>query len=93
MHCAECKTTNAEGNSFCGRCGAELGHTLDETVRKVSNFKLVKRQYGKRRRGIEFPNSLWLAADRLGDKRHGSNWRCLLLGATSSVVKEVPCSP
>ncbi len=34
MNCIECKTTNPDGNLFCGQCGAELGRTLDETVRK-----------------------------------------------------------
>lgn len=34
MECIECKATNAQENRFCGKCGAELGHTLDETVRK-----------------------------------------------------------
>jgi len=34
MECIECKATNPEDNRFCGKCGAELGHTLDETVRK-----------------------------------------------------------
>lgn len=32
--CLECKTTNPQENRYCGKCGAELGHTLDETVRK-----------------------------------------------------------
>lgn len=34
MNCIECKTANPESNRFCGQCGAELGRTLDETVRK-----------------------------------------------------------
>lgn len=34
MTCIECKTINPEENQFCGKCGAELGRTLDETVRK-----------------------------------------------------------
>jgi hypothetical protein len=34
MDCIECKTASPEGNHFCGQCGAELGRTLDETVRK-----------------------------------------------------------
>jgi hypothetical protein len=34
MDCIECKTTNPEENHFCGKCGAELGRMLDETVRK-----------------------------------------------------------
>lgn len=34
MNCIECKTANPDGNSYCGKCGAELGRTLDETVRK-----------------------------------------------------------
>jgi hypothetical protein len=34
MDCIECKATNPDGNCFCGQCGAELGRTLDETVRK-----------------------------------------------------------
>ena len=34
MDCIDCKATNPEGNRFCGQCGAELGRTLDETVRK-----------------------------------------------------------
>ncbi len=34
MDCIECKATNPDGNRFCGQCGAELGRTLDETVRK-----------------------------------------------------------
>jgi hypothetical protein len=38
MNCIECKTANPDGNSYCGKCGAELGRTLDETVRK-KNFR------------------------------------------------------
>jgi hypothetical protein len=34
MECIECKTTNPDGNRFCGQCGAEMGMTLDETVRR-----------------------------------------------------------
>jgi hypothetical protein len=34
MDCLECKSANPEGNHFCAQCGAELGRTLDETVRK-----------------------------------------------------------
>jgi hypothetical protein len=34
MDCIECKTANPDGNRFCGQCGAELGRSLDETVRK-----------------------------------------------------------
>jgi hypothetical protein len=34
MHCIECTTTNPDTNHFCGECGAELGHTLSETLRK-----------------------------------------------------------
>ncbi|MBV9180010.1 MAG: hypothetical protein JO356_01745 [Acidobacteria bacterium] len=30
----ECRATNADDNRYCGKCGAELGRTLDETVRK-----------------------------------------------------------
>jgi hypothetical protein len=34
MDCIECKTPNPMDNLYCGKCGAELGRTLDETVRK-----------------------------------------------------------
>jgi hypothetical protein len=34
MDCIECKTANPDSNRFCGQCGAELGRTLEETVRK-----------------------------------------------------------
>jgi len=34
MDCIECKATNPDENRYCGQCGAELGRTLDETVRK-----------------------------------------------------------
>jgi hypothetical protein len=34
MNCIECKTINPDSNRFCGQCGAELGRTLDETLRK-----------------------------------------------------------
>ena len=34
MDCIDCKTNNPDGNRFCGQCGAELGRSLDETVRK-----------------------------------------------------------
>ena len=34
MDCIECKATNPDGNRFCGQCGAELGRSLEETVRK-----------------------------------------------------------
>jgi uncharacterized membrane protein YvbJ len=34
MDCIECKTTNPDDNRFCGKCGAELGRTLDQTLRK-----------------------------------------------------------
>jgi len=34
MNCVECKTTNPDGNLFCGQCGAELGRSSEETVRK-----------------------------------------------------------
>jgi hypothetical protein len=27
MQCIECKATNLEDDRFCGKCGAELGHT------------------------------------------------------------------
>jgi hypothetical protein len=34
MDCIECGTTNPDGNLFCGRCGAELGLSVLETVKK-----------------------------------------------------------
>jgi F0F1-type ATP synthase membrane subunit b/b' len=34
MNCLNCQTTNPEENRYCGKCGAELGSTLDETVRQ-----------------------------------------------------------
>ncbi len=34
LRCVECNKPNPAGNRYCGQCGAELGHTLDETVRK-----------------------------------------------------------
>lgn len=34
MNCIDCKAPNPEDNRYCGKCGAELGRTLDETVRK-----------------------------------------------------------
>ncbi|MEQ1845610.1 MAG: hypothetical protein ABL983_08535 [Nitrospira sp.] len=34
MDCIDCKATNPDGNHFCGQCGAELGRSLEETVRK-----------------------------------------------------------
>ena len=34
MDCIECHKPNPEDNRYCGQCGAELGRTLDETVRK-----------------------------------------------------------
>lgn len=34
MECIECKSQNPDDNRYCGKCGAELGRTLDETVRK-----------------------------------------------------------
>jgi hypothetical protein len=34
MTCIECKALNLEENRFCGKCGTELGRTLDETIRK-----------------------------------------------------------
>jgi integrase len=34
MHCIECTTANPDTNHFCSECGAELGHTLSETLRK-----------------------------------------------------------
>lgn len=34
MDCIECKTTNSDENLFCGKCGAEIGRSLAETVRK-----------------------------------------------------------
>ena len=34
MDCIECKATNPDSNHFCGQCGAALGRTLAETVRK-----------------------------------------------------------
>jgi hypothetical protein len=34
MNCIDCKTANPEESRYCGQCGAELGRTLDETVRK-----------------------------------------------------------
>lgn len=38
MDCIECKAANPDDNRYCGECGAELGRTLDETVRK-RNFR------------------------------------------------------
>jgi hypothetical protein len=34
MDCIQCKIANPDDNRYCGKCGAELGHTLDETVRR-----------------------------------------------------------
>jgi len=34
MVCIDCKATNPDNNRFCGQCGAELGRSLDETIRK-----------------------------------------------------------
>jgi gas vesicle protein len=34
MNCIECKATNPDTSRYCGHCGAELGRTLDETIRK-----------------------------------------------------------
>jgi hypothetical protein len=34
MNCIECKAANPDGNRFCGQCGAELGRTLEDTVRR-----------------------------------------------------------
>lgn len=34
MDCIDCKATNPDGNHYCGQCGAELGRSLEETVRK-----------------------------------------------------------
>jgi len=34
MNCIECKATNPDSSRYCGQCGAELGRTLDETIRK-----------------------------------------------------------
>ena len=34
MGCIECKANNPDGNRFCSQCGAELGRTLEETIRK-----------------------------------------------------------
>src|SRR6516225_10244838 len=34
MDCIECKSTSAEGASYCSKCGAELGHSLGETLRR-----------------------------------------------------------
>ena len=34
MNCIECKAINPDSNRYCGQCGAELGRTLDETLRK-----------------------------------------------------------
>jgi hypothetical protein len=34
MDCIECKTTNPDSNHFCGQCGAELGRSVVETVKK-----------------------------------------------------------
>lgn len=34
MDCIECKVPNPETNRFCGQCGAELGRSLNETVRR-----------------------------------------------------------
>jgi hypothetical protein len=38
MDCIECKVPNPDDNRYCGKCGAELGRTLDETIRK-KNFR------------------------------------------------------
>lgn len=35
MECIECKAANPDGNQFCGQCGAELGRTAAETIRKT----------------------------------------------------------
>src|SRR4051812_33860505 len=32
MECLQCKATNPDDNRYCGKCGAELSTTLDETV-------------------------------------------------------------
>lgn len=34
MDCIECRANNPDSNRFCGQCGAELGRSLAETVRK-----------------------------------------------------------
>lgn len=34
MNCLNCQTANSDENRYCGKCGAELGRTLDETVRR-----------------------------------------------------------
>ena len=34
MKCIECEAVSPDGNRYCGQCGAELRHTLEETVRR-----------------------------------------------------------
>jgi hypothetical protein len=34
MDCIECKTTNLDGNRYCGKCGAQLNWSLEETAQK-----------------------------------------------------------
>jgi hypothetical protein len=34
MVCAECRIPNPDDNRFCGQCGAALGNTLEETIRR-----------------------------------------------------------
>jgi hypothetical protein len=34
MDCIECSKSNPFGNRYCGRCGAKLGRSSVETVRK-----------------------------------------------------------
>jgi hypothetical protein len=34
MECIECKVSSPDDSVYCGRCGAELGRSLEETTRK-----------------------------------------------------------
>jgi hypothetical protein len=34
MECQECRAVNPDDNKFCGRCGAEVGRSLEQTIRK-----------------------------------------------------------
>lgn len=34
MVCVECKVPNPDENKYCGQCGALVGHTLAETIRR-----------------------------------------------------------
>lgn len=63
MDCTECKTANPDANRFCGKCGAELGRSLEGTARKAfRDRKVIETEITESVAGRLMKWGTWLAS-------------------------------